>query len=533
MKSPEKQPPRGMTLEATFGDGKRPTPASRRGSGRNGDSDSSGLAEYLAWPGRTCLLLALVISPWFFGSVNFGAQRWIAISLLAGLGIWWFESSMNARRKQVLPVLFFPLVFGISLGLLQLIPFPESTTSLLGRQVEIHEQLTGPAIAASSSDQASISISVNHDGTWHHLRLLTLALTAMLLGSRYFRTKRDITILLATMAASGVAISFYGIIFSLTSNGKMFWFHEVSLGGQPFGPYVNRNNACCYLLVCLAAAIGLLPILLAKRERSGPQTIVSRETPFWRQLMTHVAEFVAELNAQKVAALLAIMIIGTGIIVSLSRGGTVAMLIGGGASLLAYGMARQPKNSLFVFIPILLIAGLLVGFLTLGDGLTQRFTEINTVEVEKDLRVAQWRSTWPATKEFGLLGSGLGTYRGVHRSYRESPENVVFHYAENQYFQGLVEAGKPILPRASRSRMARFYNLLNCLDLGFPIGCPIAEPRSIPDFDWCWANGHVFNNFAGGSFRTRLWFLHPRKYLGASSDVRLPLLPRSGFGRAA
>ena len=265
----------------------------------------------------------------------------------------------------------------------------------------------------------------------------------MLLGSRYFRTKRDITILLATMAASGVAISFYGIIFSLTSNGKMFWFHEVSLGGQPFGPYVNRNNACCYLLVCLAAAIGLLPILLAKRERSGPQTIVSRETPFWRQLMTHLAEFVAELNAQKVAALLAIMIIGTGIIVSLSRGGTVAMLIGGGASLLAYGMARQPKNSLFVFIPILLIAGLLVGFLTLGDGLTQRFTEINTVEVEKDLRVAQWRSTWPATKEFGLLGSGLGTYRGVHRSYRESPENVVFHYAENQYFQGLVEAGWP------------------------------------------------------------------------------------------
>lgn len=443
MNSPEKQPPRGMTLEATFGDGNRPTPASRRGSGRNDDSDGSGLGEYLAWPGRICLLLALVISPWFFGSVDFGPQRWIAISLLAGLGFWWFESSMNARRRQVLPLLFFPLVLGILLGLFQLLPLPASTSSLLGRQVEIHEQLTGPAVASSSSDTASISITVDHDGTWHHLRLLTLALTAMLLGSRYFRTKQDITILLTTMTASGVAISFYGIIFSLTSNGKMFWFYEVTQGGHPFGPFINRNNACCYLLVCLAAAIGLLPILLAERMRSGPQTIVSRDTPFWRQLMMHMVEFIAELNAKKIAALLAIMLIGTGIIVSLSRGGTVAMLTGGGASLLAYGMARQPKNSLFVFIPILLIAGLLVGFLALGDGLTERFADVETVEIEKDLRIAQWTSTWPATKEFGLLGSGLGTYRGVHRSYRESPETEVFHYAENQYFQGLVEAGWP------------------------------------------------------------------------------------------
>ena len=136
MKSPENQPPRGMTLEATFGDGKRPTPASRGSGGRTGDSESSGLSDYLAWPGRICLLLAVVISPWIFGSVNFRPQFWIAVSLLAGLGFWWFESSMNARRKQVLPLLFFPLVIGIVLGLFQLIPLPESMTSLLGRQVE-------------------------------------------------------------------------------------------------------------------------------------------------------------------------------------------------------------------------------------------------------------------------------------------------------------------------------------------------------------------------------------------------------------
>ena len=157
MKSPENKPPRGMTLEATFGDGKRPTPASRSG-GRNGDQESSGLSEYFAWPGRICLLLAVVISPWLFASVNFGAQRWIAISLLVGLGFWWFETSMSPRRKQVLPLLFFPLVLGILLGLFQLVPLPESSSNFLGRQVEIQQQIAG-------SDATSMSISVDHDGT--------------------------------------------------------------------------------------------------------------------------------------------------------------------------------------------------------------------------------------------------------------------------------------------------------------------------------------------------------------------------------
>ena len=436
MKSPDNQPPRGMTLEATFGDGKRPTPASRAGD-RNGDQDGTGLSNYLAWPGRICLLLAVVISPWIFASVNFDAQRWIAVSLLLGLGFWWFETSMNRHRKQVLPVLFFPLLLGILLGLFQLIPIPESVSSLLGRQIEIRQELAGTTAGSN------VSISVNRDGTWHHLRLLIIALAAVLLGSRYFRSKQQISILLTTMAANGAVISFFGIIHKLTSNGKMFWFHEVTLGGTHFGPFVNRNNACGYLLVCLAAAIGLLPILFMKKELSIlPQNNVSKST-FFQQVVDHLVEIFAELNAKKVALLLAIILIGTGIIVSLSRGGTIAMLFGGTVSLLAYGMARQPKNSLFLFVPVLLLAGLMIGFWTLGSDLTDRFLKVDTVEIDNDLRIQQWQATWPATKDFGALGSGLGTYRGVHRSYRTTPERVVFHYAENQYFQGLVEAGWP------------------------------------------------------------------------------------------
>jgi tetratricopeptide (TPR) repeat protein len=60
-----------------------------------------------------------------------------------------------------------------------------------------------------------------------------------------------------------------------------------------------------------------------------------------------------------------------------------------------------------------------------------------------DGRIRHWKDTWQATQEMGPLGSGLGSYRHVHRLYTQSNETVVFDYAENQFFQSLVEMGWP------------------------------------------------------------------------------------------
>ena len=41
----------------------------------------------------------------------------------------------------------------------------------------------------------------------------------------------------------------------------------------------------------------------------------------------------------------------------------------------------------------------------------------------------------------GKLGSGLGTYETISRLYNNEKEDSVFRFAENQYYQALVEAG--------------------------------------------------------------------------------------------
>lgn len=428
--------PDNMTLKAIV---EQPQQSDSPGNGGKSRSDqSTSWSDFFSWPGRIALLIAVVLSPWAFASVQTWAQQWITILLLVGLSFWWFETALNRRKRQIVPYLTLLLLLGIGIGLLQVVPLSESVADMLvDRQKEIYQNYTGdPA--------ASVTISLDREQTWHQIRLLVIAVVGMLLGARFFRTKRDIITLLSVVTLNGFAISFFGIIHKLTDNGKMFWVHEVITGGLPFGPFVNRNNAAGYLLMCLACSVGLSIIVLSKQKRKGPKNIISKEIPFWRQLKLELLGFIAELTATKAAVLMATVVIASGVISTLSRGGVIAMLVAGTATILVYGMARRPKNSSFAIFPIILMVAALTGWVGLGDQLIERFEKIDMADVTStDVRIKHWRDTLPAIKDMGVFGSGLGSYRNVHRLYRVDHERVLFTYAENQYFQALVEAGLP------------------------------------------------------------------------------------------
>ena len=419
-----------MTLKATvegpFDDGK----------GKGNEQKNASLSDRFSWPGRIALLLVVVLSPWAFASVENWAQRWISIGLLFAMAFWWFETALKNRNKQVVPYISVLVFIGILIGLVQLVSLPDWAASIFsGRQQEIYSNFT-------DDPSAKVSISLDREGTWGQIRLLVIAMAGLLLGCRYFRTKRDIVLLLSVITFNGTVIAFFGIISKLTDNGKMFWFHEVIGGSAHFGPFVNRNNGAGYLLMCLACAIGLLPILMQRKQTRGPRNIVSKEIPFWRQLKIQLLEFIAELNATKVAILFAAIVIAAAIPSSLSRGAVVALLVASIGTILIYGMARKPRNSTFVLVPLAGFALALASWIGFGDELMTRFESIDVVDVnDADGRIKHWKDTWPAVKDMGILGSGLGSYKGVHRLYRTDEERTMFVYAENQYFQSLVEAG--------------------------------------------------------------------------------------------
>lgn len=417
--------PENMTLQATLGRQKK-TPA-------------TAARQKFEWPGRICILLALLIAPWLYGSYYFSAQFLMAICCLVGIGFLWFESGVSERRSLILPYLLIPLFGAIVLGLLQIVPLPEALGGLLGKQTELYPLLTAEAAVTPK-------ISMSTSDTWDQLGLLCIAFAALCLGCRYFRTVEHVKLFLTTVTIGGVAISLFGVIQKLTTKepDRIFWTVELLAGGQPFGPYVNRNNCAGFLLICLGASFGLATLTLA-RPQKGPKPLGTKDLPFWTQFNNHFLRFIAELDAPKIAVMLCPMVITLGVISTLSRGGVLALLFGAGATLLLYGMARRPSFSAFIFVPACAVAVLLAFWLGMGQELIDRVEKVETVEVLStyDVRLQHWADTWPATSEFGLLGSGIGAYDEVHRIYNSGHTQVVFRYAENQFFQSLVELGWP------------------------------------------------------------------------------------------
>ncbi len=409
--------------------------ATSSGSGFGKGKKRLTTSELFEWPGRLALILAVVLSPWFFASVENWAQCTITLALMVGMAFWWFETALNRRNSQVFPYISILVFLGIGVGLFQIWALPSSLADLvLGRQVEIYQEYSGDI-------DPGVSVSLDREATWGQVRLLVIALSALLMGARYFRAKRDVVLLLSAVSINGFAISFFGIIHKLTDNGKMFWFHEI-FDGVPFGPFVNRNNAAGYLLMCLGCCVGLFVIVMSRSVSGGPRLILGRDMPVWRRWKFQLLKVLGELTATKLAVLFMLVMIAAAIPSTLSRGGFIGLLVAGLGTVLVFGVTRQPKNFGIVLTPVFLISALLFGWIGFSDELMNRFDRIDTTTIEKsDERIQNWKDTWPAVAEMGWAGSGLGSYRNVHRLYRSGRESGIFVYAENQYFQALVEAG--------------------------------------------------------------------------------------------
>ena len=370
--------PENMTLQATV-DKSEVKPA-----------DGVLLAEWFSWPGRVALLLAVLLAPWMFGSYGPSAQRFIMFCLLIGIAFWWFESAVRRNRTQVMPYIAIPVVLGLLIGFMQTINLPGWLADMLvGRQAELYEQFV-------PGKEKPVRISMDVEATFGQIRLLVICLCAMLLSCRYFRSTRDMMILLTACTINGCLIAFFGLVQKLTAaSGTIYWTVQLNAGGAPFGPFVNRNNCSGYLLMCLACALGLCALVMAERKTSGPVQMVSKEMPFWRQFNFHLLFFIAELTATKIAVLISVVLISSGIIGSLSRGGVAALFIGSMITLGMYGAARRPKYSGFILLPLVGLVFALTTWLNFSGELVKRIERTDIVDFSNDGRLETWTDTWP------------------------------------------------------------------------------------------------------------------------------------------
>jgi len=186
---------------------------------------------------------------------------------------------------------------------------------------------------------------------------------------------------------------------------------ELRFGGNPFGPYVNRNHFAG--LMELLAPTGLALLLL-------------------RGLAREKLPLVGLSTLVPIAALF----------LSGSRGGILSfafqfLLLG---LLLGADPARPPRRWLPAAAVLLLLAGGLVVWVG-PERLLERLGQFSADTLSRDQRPELARDTGRIFFDHPVLGTGLGTLITVYPQYASRYDGTVVDHAHNDFLELLAETG--------------------------------------------------------------------------------------------
>jgi len=243
------------------------------------------------------------------------------------------------------------------------------------------------------------------------LQLLTVyAILLLLLPQAFYRMNHWRTLLWFLMSLS-FFVSVFGILQSLTFNGKLYWVREMRYGGYPFGPYVNRNHFAGFAEILIPVA--LVPLVLGK---------VRRERLFLVSLFALVPIVALMLSA--------------------SRGGIVSFAVEL-VILFALLLVRRIRSQYMLAGGVLVLCAILaVSWLGIGQ-IVERFTNRQSLEVTVGKRASMRLDTWHIFLDHPYLGTGLGTLQMVFPPYETLYDAKVVNHSHNDYLEALAETGIP------------------------------------------------------------------------------------------
>ena len=239
------------------------------------------------------------------------------------------------------------------------------------------------------------------------LKISACSLLFFLIGQA-FHNPRHLRFLAWFLMCLAFGVAVFGIAQNFTSHYVLYWYRPLTNGGNPFGPYVNRNDFAG--LMELLATIGLSLVL-------------------FRGVRTEQMPFVGTLTVVPVIALLL-----TG-----SRGGIVSFAFELGVLALIVYVVRSKKSQIVPFAIVLLAALLAVGWLG-TNRILDRFSS-HADELTTNRRVTMLKGTWHVFLAHPLMGCGLGTLVAVYPRYEPYYDGKIVDHAHNDYVEALAETG--------------------------------------------------------------------------------------------
>jgi O-antigen ligase/tetratricopeptide (TPR) repeat protein len=412
--------------------------------------------------------MAAIFAPWPLGG-NWPFFRFAA--LIVGTAL---LATTLVLPKKPSPLVAFPFIwlvvaFGGAYVLFQSLPqsaFLSTPVEVVNTERFAESGLKGIDLQAEPSDVGAIS--VYPAATREKLVELLLAFGFFVAATVWLTERKSIVNVLWGISFSGVAVTLFGLVQSLSWNGKIFWQIPVS-NGWVFGSFVNKNNAAGFLLVTLGAAMFFLARQMIQwSEKRQPSGLVL-DSEEWDEvnelyaptLSERFLRFVAEIQPKHLYTLAATTVIASGVVASLSRGGMLALA---GTLLMTFVVLARTNRKLVASLAAILFIGgaTFVVVSERSDSVVAKIESLSDVSQAAAPRLAHWNDALPFAAEHLAFGTGAGSYRYVTSSMQSFFFEKIFAHAENVYIETVVEMG---LVGVSLLVIAIFIALMACFRL--------------------------------------------------------------------
>ena len=284
-------------------------------------------------------------------------------------------------------------------------------------------QLTAQVLR--SPVQSSISLD-REDSIAHLLRLLMYA-GSFLVAWRVGRRSGGAQTVLRAIGVIAAAYSLYGLIVYFSGNASILWFSKWAYRTDLTGTFVNRNSFATFIGLGLIANLAVMAQMLAAKidARSGRTLVQSSiEAVLWRGGWTTVC----------------LVVIGSALLFTHSRGGSLSTLIGATALVLCVMTAPSLRGRWSLSFAVLVGLGTIVILSVDGSGFLNR---IGNAVSDSGVRIDVVSGTLRAISENLVFGTGLGSFQYVYASYQPPSIGLLVDLAHNDYLENILELGLP------------------------------------------------------------------------------------------
>lgn len=339
----------------------------------------------------------------------------IAIFALTIYTTFCLRSSKDAGVNQYMSMVLLWLAF-IVIACLQIIPMPTALVELLS--------------PASASLYANAGASVYYISTDHgqsminFIKLLSL-FCLLILTFQLVTSEQRIRLLLLIMVASGTFQALYGTLEILLGVQTSLVF-GLDVDERASGSFVYRNHYANFLMMCLAAGVGLIVTSLEKDKMRSPKD----------RLRSIANSLLGSKTIIRIC--LAMMVIG--LVMSRSRMGNAAFFISVAViGLIALALIKNRSKGLMVFVVSMFIIDLFIVSAYFGlDRVKERLVQTSLSQETRDEVVSD---ALKIVQDFPIFGSGSGSFYSIFPSYQEQNIFAFYDHAHNDFLQFTIEFG--------------------------------------------------------------------------------------------